>query len=133
MVWCNKKILKLLFLIVVSFIISSQTQATETHSPLETSDWETLTSHKEMVAYLKPLVESSSLVEMKSIGTSVSGNSIPALFFSQDDIFASQRDKKPVVLVMCQQHGNEPSSKEAALIVAQRLLNEDAGRLSERC
>ena len=121
--------LKPLFSIVISFIISSQFQASELQTPLEASDWETLTTHKEMVAYLKPLVDSSSLVEMKSIGTSVLGNSIPALFFSQDDIFASQRDKKPVVLVICQQHGNEPSGKEAAMIVTRRLLNEDAGLL----
>jgi hypothetical protein len=34
-----------------------------------------------------------------------------------------------VVLIICQQHGNEPSGKEAAMIVARRLLNEDAGLL----
>ena len=118
--------LKLLFAIAISLLISYPIQASESQTPLEKSGWKTLTTHQQMVAYLKPLVASSPLVEMKSIGKSVGGNDIPALFFSQDDVFASQREKKPVVLVICQQHGNEPSSKEAAMIVTRRLLNEDS-------
>ncbi len=118
--------LKLLFVIAISLLISYPIQASESQTPLEKSGWKTLTTHQQMVAYLKPLVASSPLVEMKSIGKSVGGNDIPALFFSQDDVFASQREKKPVVLVICQQHGNEPSSKEAAMIVTRRLLNEDS-------
>ena len=38
---------------------------------------------------------------------------------------------KPLVLIFCQQHGNEPSGKEAALIVARKLLGEDAGLLDK--
>lgn len=118
--------LKPLFAIAISLLICHSTQASESQTPLEQSGWKTLTTHQQMLAYLKPLVASSPLVEMKSIGKSVAGNNIPALFFSQDDVFASQREKKPVVLVICQQHGNEPSSKEAAMIVTRRLLNEDS-------
>ena len=118
-------------LISIAFLLllNSQIQAAEFQTPLEKSGWSELTSHQQMMGYLKPLVDSSSMVKMTSIGTSVSGNSIPALFFSQDDVFASQREKKPVVMIFCQQHGNEPSSKEAAMIVARRLLNEDSGLL----
>lgn len=121
--------LKSLFTIAISFLVSFQAQASEPQTPLEKSGWKTLTTHKQMIDYLKPLVASSSLVEMKSIGNSVEGNSLPALFFSQDDIFASQRETKPVVLVICQQHGNEPSSKEAAMIVTRHLLNEGSSLL----
>jgi len=66
MAWWHKKIPKLLFSTVISFLVSSQIQASESRTPLETSDWKILTTHKEMVAYLKPLVESYSLVEMKA-------------------------------------------------------------------
>ncbi len=121
--------IKGLFLLVFSLFICSQVQAADTRTPLEKSGWTTLTPHDQMMGYLKPLVESSAKVKMNNIGTSVSGKSIPALFFSDDKVFASQRDKKPVVMIICQQHGNEPSSKEAAMIVARRLLNEDAGLL----
>lgn len=121
--------LKGLFLIALSFFTISQIHAANLQTPLEKSNWATLSSYDQMMDYLQPLVDSSSSVKMESIGTSVNGKSIPALYFSQDQSFASQRDKKPVVLIICQQHGNEPSSKEAALIVARRLLGEDAGLL----
>ncbi|MEE4219459.1 MAG: DUF2817 domain-containing protein [Xanthomonadales bacterium] len=81
------------------------------------------------MGYLTPLAESSSTVRMQSIGTSVAGKTIPALFFSKDEVFASQRDKKPVVMIICAQHGNEPSGKEAAMIVSRKLLNEESALL----
>jgi len=118
-----------LFSILFSLFVSAQIQAAEFQTPLEKSGWTKLTTHKQMMGYLEPLVGSSSRVNMNTIGTSVLGNAIPALFFSQDDVFASQREKKPVVMIICQQHGNEPSSKEAAMIVTRRLLNEDSGLL----
>lgn len=119
--------------IVLVFLLSwlFQANAAELQTALEESDWSELTSHEQMMAYLEPLVDSSARVSMKSIGTSVSGRPIPALFFSDDPEFASHRDKKPLVLIFCQQHGNEPSGKEAALIVARRLLAEDAALLGE--
>lgn len=120
---------KPLISIVILLFLSSQIQADEFQTPLEKSGWSSLTTYDQMMAFLQPLVDSSSKVKMQSIGTSVSGKSIPALFFSQDSVFASQRDKKPVVLIICEQHGDEPSSKEAAMIVARRLLNQDAGLL----
>ena len=121
---------KVLGSIVVSLLISFQIQAAQFQTPLEESDWTGLSSYERMMDYLKPLVGSSPKVKMESIGTSVSGRSIPALFFSQDAVFASQRETKPVVLIIVQQHGNEPSGKEAALIVARRLLNEDSSLLN---
>jgi len=120
---------KTLFSILFSLLVSSQIQATELQTPLEESNWASLSRHDQVMTYLASLVDTSSSVKMKSIGTSVNGKLIPALYFSQDTDFASQRDKKPLVLIICQQHGDEPSSKEAALIVARRLLNEDAGLL----
>jgi hypothetical protein len=121
--------IKGLFSLFFLLSVSSHIQAFDTPTPLEKSGWTTLTPHDQLMAYLKPLADSSRKVTISTIGTSVSGKSIPALFFSEDAVFASQRDKKPVVLMICQQHGNEPSSKEAAMIVARRLLNEDAGLL----
>ena len=115
--------------IVISLLISFQVQAAQFQTQLEQSGWTELTSYERMMDYLKPLVKSSPWVKMESIGTSVSGRSIAGLFFSQDTVFASQRGTRPVVMVIVQHHGNEPSGKEAALIVARRLLNEDSGLL----
>ncbi len=116
--------------IVISLLISFQIQAAQFQTQLEESDWTELTSYERMMDYLEPLAGSSSKIKMEFIGTSVSGRSIPALFFSLDAVFASQRETKPVVLIVVQHHGNEPSGKEAALIVARRLLNKDSDLLS---
>lgn len=122
---------KRLVSIAVLLLLSSQIQATQFQTQLETSDWTEQTSYEQMMSYLKPLVRSSSSVKMDSIGTSVSGRSIPVLYFSKDRVFASQRSTKPVVMIIAQHHGDEPSGKEAALIVAQRLLNEDSALLNK--
>ncbi|MCW8926096.1 MAG: DUF2817 domain-containing protein, partial [Xanthomonadales bacterium] len=117
----------MMFLLSCAF----QANAAELQTALEKSGWSELTSHEQMMAYLEPLADSSARVSMKSIGTSVTGRPIPALFFSDDPEFASRRDVKPLVMIFCQQHGNEPSSKEAAMILARRLLGEDAGLLKK--
>jgi hypothetical protein len=83
-----------------------------------------LTGYGEMMALLKKLDASSSLVSLTAIGRSVQGRDIPALFFSSGK-FAGQRAKKPLVLLFCQQHGDEPSGKEAALLLAANLLGRD--------
>jgi hypothetical protein len=83
-----------------------------------------LTGYDEMMTLLRGLDASSPRVALAVIGRSVKGRDIPALFISSGK-FAAQRDKKPVALVFCQQHGNEPSGKEAALILAANLLGRD--------
>ncbi len=123
--------LKRLTVITVLLLGAFEINAAELQTALEKSGWQQLSSHEQMMAYLEPLADSSPRVTLKPIGTSVSGRPIPALFFSEDSVFASQRDKKPLVMMFCQQHGNEPSGKEAAMIVARRLLSEDAGLLKK--
>lgn len=123
----NKKLVVLLFLSVWALPAS----AAELRTTLEVSDWKTLTSYEQAMDYLGHLVESSPRVDMQTIGTSVSGRGIPALFYSNDPVFGSRRGEKPLVMIFCQQHGNEPSGKEAALIVARRLLGEDAELLDK--
>lgn len=118
-----------MYLIIFSMLLLTQAQADELQTQLEKSGWNELTSYTQMMDYLTPLVDSSSRVQMKFFGASVSGRSIPALYFSQDKIFASQRENKPLVMISCQQHGDEPSGKEAALIVARRLLSQDSALL----
>jgi hypothetical protein len=80
-----------------------------------------LTGYDEMMTALKRLDASSPGVSLAVIGRSVQGRDIPALFFANGK-FAAARDKKPLVLVFCQQHGDEASGKEAALLLAADLL-----------
>jgi hypothetical protein len=90
-------------------------------TPLEQKSFRDLTRYSEMMEYLEKLDSRSEIFGQKIIGKSVEGREIPALFFSLDEQFGSQRNRKPVVLIFCQQHGDEPSGKEAALLLARDL------------
>lgn len=93
-------------------------------TPLEESQFTKLTMHGPMMNYLKELSSKNKEISIEIIGKSVQDREIPALFITESKIFGSQRSAKPVVMVFCQQHGNEPSGKEAALIVARDLVKE---------
>ncbi len=82
-----------------------------------------------MLAYLRELDRDSDRLSLEIIGQSVEGRDIPALFFSNDKIFGIRRAEKPVVLIFGQQHGDEPSGKEGALVIARQLLKEKRGIL----
>lgn len=98
-------------------------------TPLERSGYTSLSSHQDMMTYLQGLSKSSPLVSMKIIGESVEGRSIPALFFSSDKAIGTRRDTKPFVLIFCQQHGDEPSGKEAALVLAREITQSNSDLL----
>ncbi|MFC1619554.1 M14 family zinc carboxypeptidase [Candidatus Neomarinimicrobiota bacterium] len=99
-------------------------QGAELQTSAELSGFQELTRHKDMMDYLRQLSDASKTVEMSIIGQSVEGRELPALFFSRDRSFGSRRGTKPMVMIFCQQHGNEPSGKEAALILARQLVGE---------
>lgn len=87
-----------------------------------------LTGHEEMLARLRRLDAASPRAALAVIGRSSQGRDIPALFLAHGR-FAAQRQRKPIALVFCQQHGDEPSGKEAALLLAAELARGDAGIL----
>ena len=97
--------LRQLMSLVFLTTLAVHTSAAELQTALEESGWGELTSYQQLMDYLDRLDNSSNNVSMKTIGTSVEGRAIPALFFSNDEKFASRRGEKPVVMVFCQQHG----------------------------
>jgi hypothetical protein len=81
-------------------------------TPLEKNGFSEATSHDALLQYVALLGEKFDNVEVRQIGTSVQGRAIPM-------VHVSNRNKKVKlrVFIICQQHGNEPSGKEAALIL----------------
>ncbi|UCH62749.1 MAG: DUF2817 domain-containing protein [Fidelibacterota bacterium] len=110
-----------LYLLLPCFCTAASLQ-----TPLERDNYSKLSSHSDMMSYLKKLDSQSRILTMSIIGKSVQGRAIPALYFSLDKTFGSNREKKLLVLIYCQQHGDEPSGKEAALIVARDLADRNS-------
>ncbi len=75
-----------------------------------------VTPHDTLLSHLARLTGSSARFTVESIGTTVQGRDIPMVHIPPVRAGAVTR-----VLLFCQQHGNEPSGKEAALSLLNRI------------
>jgi len=83
-------------------------------TPLERAGHARLTPHAELVAFVDSVAAASHRITVRTLGHSLEGRRIPYLQIS-DGSFGANRENRPMVLIFAQQHGNEPSGKEAAL------------------
>lgn len=74
-------------------------------------------SHAEVLAYLDALARESNQIRIETIGQSQRGLPMPMAVLSAHGPNA----KLPTVMIVAQQHGNEPAGGEAALVLAQQL------------
>ena len=88
------------------------------------------TSYRQLREAARILTEQSGLVKMETIGTSVQGREITALFFSKSGFGTDQTKIK--VLIHAQQHGNEQSGKEGALMLAKELIKDNYSYFFEK-
>jgi predicted deacylase len=86
------------------------------------------TSHAELVAYVEALQKDTGGFALRTIGRSQRGQPIPLLVFTRGGAAAA----RPTVLIVAQQHGNEPAGSEAALVIATRLARGDLRGLLDR-
>ncbi|MEO8754909.1 MAG: M14 family zinc carboxypeptidase [Casimicrobiaceae bacterium] len=96
---------------------------------------EDFTSHAELMAYIEALQARRGGFALRIIGTSKEGRAIPLLAFTAPSAAtpeAIRRGGKPTVLIVAQQHGNEPAGSEAALVIATRLAGGDLKALLDR-
>ena len=91
-------------------------------TPLEQAEGDVLTSYEEMMPFLGDLQERTGAFTLDTIGTSVEGRSLVLLHFTGSGEGAGAGGGDRVTLLMyAQQHGNEPSGKEAAIALARDI------------
>jgi hypothetical protein len=111
-----KNICILLIIIVLMPALAAQVIV----PPLVKNDYSRATSYDELSAYLQILDAGSDLLTVEESGTSVLGRNLYALKFSSSTF--GNDPMKIKVLILAQQHGNEQSGKEGALLLAKELL-----------
>ena len=84
------------------------------------------TSQEEVTAFLDELKSHAPQMTMKLLGRSQQGRELPLM------VFGTPAATKPVVLLIGQQHGNEPAGGEAMLAMAARLGDGDLTPLLDR-
>jgi hypothetical protein len=117
--------------IVVSLLLSCALTATAGErilAPIETNNFARVTTHEELLAFLNSADRLSPRVTVNMIGMTTLGRSIPLVILSRDGM-ANPRFR---LMVFCQQHGNEPSGKEAALMLVAQAVREDLDRVLDQ-
>jgi len=107
-------------LVMVLLLVPVLLKAQELKTPLENKNYTYPTSYNELTDFVNQLSQVSSIVKVEIIGTSAEGRNIYALEFSSS-VFGSD-SAKAKVLLLAQQHGNEQSGKEGALLLAAELI-----------
>lgn len=101
------------FLLVFNFLFAQQT-------PLQKSNFTKLTSHSELTEFIKEVDSNSDLIRTEVLTKSVEGRELFVVYFSKGEFGADENKIK--ILIFAQQHGNEQSGKEGALLLINELL-----------
>jgi Zinc carboxypeptidase len=92
------------------------------------------TSHAELMSYVTDLQKRTGGFTLRVVGVSKEARAIPLLVFASPGHTTPEamlKGGKPTVLIVAQQHGNEPAGSEAALVIAERLSGGDLKSLLE--
>lgn len=87
-------------------------------APIEANNFSKVTTHVELMNFVKALPVYSKRISVSTIGTTTLGKEIPLVRVSEDE---TEHPDRLRVLLICSQHGNEPSGKEAALMMLARM------------
>jgi len=120
----HKAFMHFWILFLLPFMVHSQ------DTPLERSNFSKPGSYEDLTAYVKWLDEQSEILTVEVIGTSVEHRNIYALHFSRKGVGKDKAKLK--VLFFAQQHGNEQSGKEGALLLAKTLVKPEFSYLFDK-
>jgi len=107
------KIIIICFVLMIGNIFAQIT-------PLQKSNYSKITLHSELSHFIKDIDRKSDLIKTGVIAKSAEGREIYAVYFSKG-VFGKDKSKIKV-LIFAQQHGNEQSGKEGALLLINELL-----------
>jgi hypothetical protein len=107
------KIIIICFVLMIENIFAQIT-------PLQKSNYSKITLHSELSHFIKDIDRKSDLIKTGVIAKSAEGREIYAVYFSKG-VFGKD-ESKIKVLIFAQQHGNEQSGKEGALLLINELL-----------
>ena len=108
----------------------SAVSAQDFQSPLQKNDYARPSSYEELTDFVKQMDASSDLLTVDVGGKSVQGRNIYAMKFSSS-VFGEDKSRIRVLL-FAQQHGNEQSGKEGALLLTLELLKPENRYLFDR-
>jgi len=119
-----------LLVLFSSFLILIQAIAKEPIPPPVKNKFLKVTSCEELTSYIRELDQQSVFVTAEVFGKSSQGRDMFALLFSST-VFG-QDSSKLKVLIFAQQHGNEQSGKEGALLLSRELVKPENRYLLEK-
>ena len=96
------------------------------NSPAFAPGRQDFTSHAEVFAFLDDLARRSGRVSIETVGRSQQGRAMALAVLTGPRGFDA---RLPTVLLLAQQHGNEPAGGEAALVLSQSLATDRAALL----
>lgn len=111
---------KYLFLLV-AMLSNIYVNAGEILIPSQAKNFSQPTTYQELTHFVRNLDSVTDILRTEVIGQSVEGRNLYALLFSSGE-FGNDKSKTRV-LIFAQQHGNEQSGKEGALLLALKLAN----------
>jgi hypothetical protein len=117
-------------LLPIFLLFAATAFAQEIQTPFEKNNFAKATSYDELSAFIRQLDQSSEMLTLEIIGKSVKGRNLYAMKFSEG-VFGEDISKIKV-LIFAQQHGNEQSGKEGALLLAKALLKPENKSLFRR-
>lgn len=106
--------------IVFLFSIASLIIAQNIQTPLEKNNYLQPSTYDQLSIFVTEFDQSSELLTVDILGKSVEGRNLYVMKFSNSQF--GKDESKIKILIFAQQHGNEQSGKEGALLLARDLL-----------
>ncbi|MCE1167312.1 MAG: succinylglutamate desuccinylase/aspartoacylase family protein [Sphingobacteriia bacterium] len=112
---------RIVFLLFFASSLTTYSQSISKNVFVSDQNGDNLTNYNEMMNYLSTICKKGSVLHLDTLAFSVKGRAIPLIHVKTDD---KSIKNKINVLLFAQQHGDEPSGKEALLQLIQEIADD---------